>query len=144
VAIIGGRSQVVEVQAMLPAQRQSWYILAVLGLTAVVVLGLVPFLGYGAMGGFGFLGLIGLAPLFSRRKEGRVVTDERDLQIQRRAVVTAYTVFWLIFVAVGVLVPFVYPETVPSRLVALSVWVAFMLFMGVLSVTTLVLYGREG
>jgi hypothetical protein len=129
---------------MLPAQKQAWFILAVLALTTVVVVGLTPLMGYGAMGGFGILGLTGLAPLFYRRKAGGVVIDERDVQIQRRAVVTAYTVFWLVFVAAGVLVPFVYPESVPSRLVALGVWVAFMLFLGVLSVATLVLYGREG
>jgi hypothetical protein len=133
-----------EVQVMLPAQKQSWYFLAVLGMTAAVVLALLPFLGYGATGGFGLLGLMGLGPLFFRRKEGRVVTDERDWHIQRRAVLIAYAVFWLAFVAAGVLVPFIYPESVPSRLVSTGVWVAFMLFMGVLSVATLVLYAREG
>ncbi len=129
---------------MLPAQKQSWFLLAVVGGTAVVVAALVPFLGYGAMGGFGFLGLTGLGPLFYRRKGNWVVMDERDLQIQRRAVVIAYTVFWLAFIAAGALVPFVYPESVPSRVVAASVWVALMLFLGVLSVATLVLYAREG
>jgi hypothetical protein len=129
---------------MLPAQKQAWFTLAVIGVTVVVVVALVPFLGRGALGGFGILGLCGLGPLFYRRKEGRVLTDERDAMIQRRAVVIAYTVFWLVFVAAGVLVPFAYPESVPSWLVGVSVWGAFMLFMTVLSVATLVQYGREG
>jgi hypothetical protein len=132
-----------EVQAMLPAQKQAWFFLAVLGLTTVVVVALIPFRGYGATGGFGFLGLTGLGPLFYRRKGERVVTDERDVQIQRRATLVAYTIFWLAFIAAGVLAPFVYPECVPSRLVAASVWVAFMLFLAVLSVATLILYARE-
>jgi hypothetical protein len=129
---------------MLPAQKQAWFTLAVLGATTLVVAALIPFLGRGALGGFGVLGLLGLGPLFYRRKAGRVLTDERDQVIQRRAVVLAYTVFWLLFVAVGVLVPFVYPESVPSWLVGASLFAAFMLFMGVLSVATLVQYGREG
>jgi hypothetical protein len=127
---------------MLPAQKQAWFTLAVIGVTVVVVAALVPLMGRGAMGGFGILGLIGLGPLFYRRKGGRVLTDERDVMIQRRAVVIAYSAFWLIFVAAGVLVPFVYPESVPSWLVGASVWGAFMLFMTVLSVATLVQYGR--
>ena len=62
-------------------------------------------LGRGALGGFGLLGLLGLGPLFFRRKAGGVVVDERDQAIQRRSVLVAYTVFWLAFVAACVSLP---------------------------------------
>jgi hypothetical protein len=126
---------------MLPAQKQAWYTLAVVGVTVIVVAALAP-LGRGALGGCGILGLTGLGPLFYRKKGGRVLTDERDVMIQRRAVVIAYTVFWLVFIAAGVLVQFVFPESIPSWLVGASIWGAFMLFLAVFSIAILVQYGR--
>jgi hypothetical protein len=127
---------------MLPAQKQAWFTLAVIGVTAVVVVALAPLLGRGAMGGFGILGLTGFRPLFYRKKGGQVLADERDALIQSRALIAAYTVFWMVFVAAGVLAPIVYRECVPSWLVGASVWGAFMLFLTVLSLATLAQYGR--
>jgi hypothetical protein len=70
-------------------QKFAWFNLAVIALTLVAILSLLPFLGKGALGGFGFLGLIGFGPLFFRRKPGQVLTDERDQLIQRRSWVLA-------------------------------------------------------
>ena len=84
---------------MTAAQKLACFNLSVVVLTVVTVLILIPVLGPGAQGGFGFLGLLGFGPLFFRRRRNEVVEDERDRAIQRRSVLIAYTVFWLAFVA---------------------------------------------
>jgi len=54
-----------------------------------------------ALGGFGFMGIIGfsaLAPLFYKKEGEKVSIDERDLLIQKKASLQAYTIFWVLFV----------------------------------------------
>src|SRR5437899_10058017 len=98
-------------KAMSATQKFAWFNLAVIALTLVVVLALLPFLGKGALGGFGFLGIIGLGPLFFRKRPGQVVADERDILIQRRAWILAYALFWVVFVLAAVLfAPLVYGQ----------------------------------
>ena len=124
-------------------QRFASFNLAVIALTLVTVFTLLPFLGKGAMGGFGFTGLLGLGVLFFRKKPGQVLVDERDLLIQRRAWVLAYSLFWLFFVLGAVLVsPLVYgPEgAVPVWVIQSSVFCSFMLVFTVSSIALLVQY----
>ena len=83
-------------------QQFAWFSLAVIALTLVAVLALFPFLGKGALGGFGVLGFIGFGALFFRKKPGQVLTDERDHLIQRRSWVLAYSLFWVVFVLAAV------------------------------------------
>lgn len=83
-------------------QKFAWFNLAVIALALVVVLALVPLLGRGALGGLGVLGFLGFGPFFFRKKPGQVLTDERDQLIQRRSIVLGYSVFWVVFVFVGV------------------------------------------
>ena len=114
--------------------------------SVIVVLALTPFGGRGALGGFGLLGFLGLGPLFFRRKGGGVVLDERDQEISRRSLLVAYTVFWLVFVAACVSLPAFYGwgGSVSVVVVQSSVFVAWMLVVGVSSVATLVQYGFGG
>ena len=124
-------------------QKLAWFNLAVIALTLVACLGLLPFLGNGALGGFGFLGLIGLGPLFFRKKPGQVLTDERDLLIQRRSWVLAYSLFWVVFVlAAVVLSAAVYGAdgAVPVWVLQYSVFCGFMLVYALASVAILVQY----
>ena len=72
-------------------QKQAWFNLAVVVASVLVVLALTPFLGRGALGGFGLLGFLGLVPLFVRHKGGGVVVDERDLEVSRRSLLAAYS-----------------------------------------------------
>ena len=55
-----------------------------------------------ALGGFGFMGitgLMGLSPVLYKKGRGKVSFDERDELINYRAVLAAYSVFWLVFTA---------------------------------------------
>ena len=129
--------------AMSAMQKWAWFNLAVIAVTLVAVLSLLPFLGKGALGGFGCLGLIGFGPVFFRKKPGQVLTDERDQLIWQRAWVLAYAVFWVVFVlAAALLSPLVYgPEgAVPVWVVQSSVFCGFLLVYALASIAILLQY----
>lgn len=124
-------------------QRFAWFNLAVITLTVVITLSLLPILGKGALGGFGFLGLIGLGPLFFRKRTGHVLTDERELLIQQRSWVVAYSVFWVVFVLAAVVFSaLIYGQegAVPVTVVQMSVAVGFMLVFALSSMMILLQY----
>jgi hypothetical protein len=127
-------------------QKQAWYNLVVVVGSLVVVLGLIPVLGRGAMAGFGFLGLLGLTPFLFRKGEGKVLCDERDQLINQRSAIGAYSVFWLLYVAACMGLPAVYGwnGSVPVPVVMSSVFAAWILFSLIHSLATLVQYGRGG
>jgi hypothetical protein len=124
-------------------QKYAYFNLAVIALTVAAVLALVPFLGQRALGGCGFLGLLGFSVLFLRPKSGQVSLDERDNLIQRRSTILAYAVFWVAFVLAAVLLsPLVYGQdgAVPVWVVQMSVFCGFMIVNAVMSVAILVQY----
>jgi hypothetical protein len=124
-------------------QKFAWFNLAVIALTLVAVVALLPLLGKGACGGFGFLGLMGLGPLFFRKRPGQVVADERDQLIQRRSWIVAYSLFWVVFVLVAVLLTtLVYGQegAVPVWIVQISIFCFFMLVHALASIAILVQY----
>jgi hypothetical protein len=127
---------------MSATQKHAWYNLAVVGLTVVTVLALVPILGgTRAQGGLGLLGLLGLGPLFFRRRGEAVVEDERDRMIRRRSGLIAYSVFWLAFVGACMALPAFYgwDGSVPVAVVLSGVWYGLMTVIGVMAIATLVL-----
>jgi len=91
-------------------ERQAWYVLGVFALAAIAYLTVGCFTGFhpGALGTFGLVGFVGFESLIGRKelRAGKVVMDERDGQIARRAQLGAYGVFWLCFV-VMCMAPFV-------------------------------------
>jgi hypothetical protein len=124
-------------------QKFAWFNLVVIALTLVAVLALLPFLGKGAVGAFGFLGLMGLGPLFFRKRAGQVLTDERDLLIQRRSWIVAYSLFWVVYVLAAVLLSMlVYGQegAVPVWVVQFSVFCSLMLVYALASIAILIQY----
>jgi hypothetical protein len=123
-------------------QKLAWYNLAVVASTVVLVVALIPLLGTTrAQGGFGLLGLLGLAPWFLRR--GSVVLeDERDRIIRRRAGLIAFSLSWLAFVAACMSLPALYgwDGSVPVSVVLSGVWYGVMVVVGVMAVATLLMY----
>ena len=135
-------------------EKQAWFILAVLAVTGLVygLLGLAMGFHTGTLGTLGLLGFVGVAPLIGLRdrRRGKVVYDERDLLIQRRAGNAAFGVLWLAFVA-GMMAPFFLkgPEatiTVPVAGLTLVVCGAVVLFYTVHSLAIVIQYrtGRHG
>jgi hypothetical protein len=91
------------------AQKIAWFNLIVIALAlglSVAAFGIGYFI-FGAparqaAAGFGFIGimgLLGLTPFVFRKDEGKVRFDERDLVINCKAAIVAYSVFWVLFVA---------------------------------------------
>jgi hypothetical protein len=135
---------------MSPMQKFAWFNLAVIGLTLLVVFALLPFLGRAAMGGLGCLGLMGFGPLFFRRKPGQIIADERDVLIQQRSWIVAYSLYWVVFVLTAVVLSaVVYGQdgAVPVVVVQMSVAWGFMLVYALASIAILVQYAggpRDG
>jgi len=128
---------------MSAVQKFAWFNLAVIALTLVAVLSLLPFMGKGALGGSGFLGLLGFGPLFFRKRPGQVVADERDQLIQLRSWIVAYALFWVVFVlAAALLAPLVYGQqgAVPVWVVQISLFCGLMLLYALGSIAILVQY----
>jgi hypothetical protein len=124
-------------------QKWAWFNLAVVGLTLVVVLTMLPFAGKGAMGGFGVLGLIGFAPLFFRGKGTQVLTDERDQLINRHSWFLAYSLFWVVFVLAAVFLSawiYGWEGAVPVWVVQSSVFVGLMFVSALASIAILIQY----
>jgi len=124
-------------------QKFAWFNLAVIALTVAVIVVCFPFLGRGALGGSGFLGLLGFGVLFFRKKPGKVLMDERDQLIQLRSALLAYAVFWVVYcVAAALLPPLVYGQdgAVPVSVVQISVFGGLMLQYVVMSIAILVQY----
>jgi hypothetical protein len=131
---------------MCQTQKEALFNLVVVLLTFVTVVALYPFLGRGAAGGFGVLGFLGFAPLLYSRHRGKVLADERDQLIRRRATIFAYSIFWLAFVASAMLALAVYGGNgaVPVPVVMNAVWCGLMLVVGLHAIATLVQYSRGG
>jgi hypothetical protein len=128
------------------SQREAWFNLVVVLSALAMVTALVPFLGKGAMGGFGLLGFLGLSPVFFRKRHGAVVLDERDTQIRLRSQFCAHLVVWLLFVLAAMTAPAVYgwDGSVPVAMVMASVFCGMMVLYAVSSLATLIQYGRGG
>jgi hypothetical protein len=127
-------------------QKLAWFNLAVVAGTVILVVALIPILGpTRAQGGFGVLGLLGLAPWFLRGGSG-VLEDERDRMIRSRSSVIAFFIFWLAFVAACMSLPARYgwDGSVPVSVVLSGVWYGVMVVVGVMAVTTLVMYRLGG
>jgi hypothetical protein len=134
-------------KGMTTTQKQAVFNLAIIVVTLIAVLALVPVLGFQrAQGGLGILGLLGFGPFLFRKRPGEVFYDERDIMIQFRAWAVAYSIFWVAFVAVCVLAPFTFGASgyVRVELVQMSVWYGFMIVWGLSAVVTLIQYARGG
>lgn len=99
-----------------------------------------------ALGGFGFIGICGLAafsPLLYKKESGKVNVDERDLLIQKKASLGAYTIFWCLFVLAAMIPFFVLgPDgTVSVKYLASMVFGGMATVILVQSIVTLEEYG---
>ena len=130
---------------MSASQKHAWFNLVVISLSLLAVGCLYPFLGWAAHAALGLSGLLGLGPFFYRKRKGEVVLDERAILIQQRSALLGYSIFWVVYVlAASLLSPLVYGQdgSVPVVAVQMSVFYAMVLFIGVMSLSTLVQHSR--
>ncbi len=102
-----------------------------------------------ALGGFAFIaicGLMGLAPILYKKERGRVSFDERDLLIQKKATLRAYTIFWVLFILAAMILFFILgPKgTISVKYLPAMVLGGMVTVMLVQSIVTLEEYGRRG
>ena len=130
---------------MTALQKNAWYNLGVIAMTLSTIGVLIPLAGKGALGGFGFLGLLGLGPMFFRKRSGQVVLDERDQSIANLSWNFAFAIFWVVAVMFAALVSAsVYGSdgAVPVWIVQSSVFVGLIVIYAMSSIAILVQYGR--
>jgi hypothetical protein len=138
------------------AQKAAWFTLVVasLALGLSVTAFCIAFFVFGlparrAAGGFGFLGIMGLAGLTAilfRKDAGKVRHDERDMMIQRKAALAAYGSFWALFV-LAAMVPWflIGPDgTITVNYLPWMVFGGMFVVMVVQSIVTLEQYGWRG
>lgn len=131
-------------------EKHAWFNLAVIVITVVVFIILIPLLGVEpARGAWGLLGLWGFGNLFYRKKRGEsaVVLDERDQFIQKKSVVIAYVVFWLLFVLTCMLLWWMNKDkgTISVEVLPIMVVGGWIIVTLVQAVTMLIMHriGRE-
>ena len=99
----------------------------------------------GGLGLMGICGLMGLSPFLFRKKQGQVSFDERDELIQKKAMLIAYTTFWISFVSACMIPWFIIGPSGSISVNALPFIVlgGFIILMLVQSVAILIQYGRR-
>jgi hypothetical protein len=128
-------------------EKLAWFNLAVIGLAVLTFLALIPVFGAKpASGAFGFLGLLGFSPLLfkPRATSLQTLSDERDRAIQAKAVVIAYSIFWVVFVGGSMGVWALYQDrgSIPVDILPMFPLVGWMLLTSVQAVATLIQYAR--
>lgn len=128
---------------MNPVQKVAWTELIVSVLAIVLVATLYPWLGSAALGGFALLGLLGITPLFLRRRGNQVVRDERDAQIEQIAswfgFGTAYFLLMLSMVAITLFYG-QQQRDVPTSLLSVLLWSQFAFCYAIKGATALLQY----
>jgi hypothetical protein len=135
------------------AQKMAMYNLIVIT-TSLAITGMAVGLLYiihgmpKALVGLGFLGiagLVGLSPILFRKKRGQLGFDERDLLIYRRAILAAYSIFWVFFTAACMIPWWIFKTGGSIPVVVLPVMLAggFFIVQLIQSIAILVQYGLE-
>ena len=124
-------------------EKVAWTELIVSVVALVVVLALYPWMGHAALGGFGLLGLLGITPMFLRKRGSHVVSDERDLEIEKRSSWFGFGTAWMVMLLslAAVTMWHSYQQRdVPTRLLTTLIWTQFALCYAIKGATSLIQY----
>lgn len=125
------------------SEKVAWTELIVSVMAAMVVLALYPWMGNAALGGFGLLGLLGITPLFLRKRGHQVVSDERDRAIETRSSWFGFGTAWLTMLISLVAVTMWYSyqqRDVPTGLLTALIWAQFALCYAIKGAMSLIQY----
>ncbi|TWU48944.1 hypothetical protein Poly51_48480 [Rubripirellula tenax] len=124
-------------------EKVAWTELVVSVLAIVVVLALYPWLGGAAMGGFGLLGLLGVTPIFMRKRGSQVASDERDQQIERQASWRGFGTAWMLMVcslAAIMMWHSHHQRDISPGLLSMVIWIQFAFCYAIKGASSLIQY----
>ncbi|MEX2316498.1 MAG: hypothetical protein WD669_05050 [Pirellulales bacterium] len=128
-------------------EKVAWTELVVSAAAMATAAGLIPWLGNRASGAFGLLGLLVCSIWFLRRRGPGVVVDERDREIERRAIKVGVEAAWmtlfLSLIAFGMWAQFYNEGIVPVRFLTWLVWVQFAICYGLKGLVGVMSYRRQ-
>jgi hypothetical protein len=127
-------------------ERQAWWTLGVTAATLAIYFLVIALWRFdsAAMGVFGLSGLLGVR-LRRGKADGDVIYDERDRDIERRALLASLMFFYLAALALGLVTGFWtgWESAVPFWTVWQAVWAALIAAWGVKAGWTISLYRRS-
>jgi len=126
-------------------EKACWWELAVVVITLSLVAVLFPWWGHAATGAFGLLGLLAVSTYFLRRRNDRVVVDERDQEIGKITTHLGVHVAWM-FLFTGIILFVVTDfegEAVSKSVLSWMIWIQFALCYLVKSVAGVYLYRKD-
>ena len=128
-------------------EKVAWTELVVSVAAVAVATLLFPWLGSRATSAFALLALITLSVVFVRRRGNRIVVDERDREIQRRATSISVGTAWMTLVtALAVATSWSsYSNThaVSTGFLNWLIWVQFAFCFGMKGLASVVMYRRQ-
>jgi hypothetical protein len=133
--------------SMTAMEKVAWTELLVSAAAAATATALIPWLGNGAAGAFGLLGLMACGAWFLKRRGAAVVVDERDREIERRATLLGVEAAWmttlLTLIALGMWAQFYNDGTVSTRVLMWLTWIQFAICYGVKGLVGVLNYRRQ-
>jgi len=128
-------------------EKVAWTELVVCVTAVASVTLLLPWLGDRATTGFALLGLMVFSTLFIRRRGNRVVVDERDREIERKAtsigVSSAWMTLFLVLIAATMWSGYSHVDAVPIRFLNWLIWIQFAICYGVKGLVAVIMYRRQ-
>lgn len=132
---------------MSASEKAAWLQLMVCVSAVALVASLFPWLGQGATAGFALLALTTVAAVFYRQRGQRVVVDERDQQIERRATSIAVSATWMGLIATLVIAAMWSAQSgehaVSGRFLNWLIWGQFVACFSIKAVASIVLYRSQ-
>lgn len=128
-------------------EKVAWTELIVSLTAVVVVVALYPWMGNAATGGFGLLGLLGVTPMFLRKRGNQVVRDERDAKIEKRSSCIGFGTGWLVMMLSLTAITMWHVDQrrdVPTGLLNALIWTQFALCYAIKGATALIHYRGTG
>jgi hypothetical protein len=128
-------------------EKAAWMELVVSVTAVALVTALVPWLHERAVNGFGLLGLIVLSYFFVRPRRNRIVVDERDREIEKRATRIGAGVAWMTLfsalITATMWASYSGAHAVSTRFLNWLIWAQFALCYGTKGLVAVILYRRQ-
>ncbi|MBX3413462.1 MAG: hypothetical protein KF708_12300 [Pirellulales bacterium] len=129
------------------SEKAAWMQLIVCLAAIAVVTLLLPWLGHRATAGFALLALVTLSAVFYRRRGNRIVVDERDMEIERRATSVAVGTTWVglitVLASAGMWSNYSGVHSVSTVLLNWLIWLQFVACFGIKAIASIVLYRSQ-